>query len=55
LHQGENGLVLESIVETSKTMSGHIRPISGLAFSPDGKILAAGIANDAIRLWQIGS
>jgi WD40 repeat protein len=36
-------------------ISGHSWPLFSLAFSPDGKTLATGGYNKAVRLWELGS
>jgi WD40 repeat protein len=32
---------------------GHVGPVVGLAYSPDGKWLASGSAGDSIKLWAM--
>ncbi len=36
----------------SKTLEGHTQPVTGLAWSPDGKILASSSLDETVRLWR---
>ncbi|MCH8922293.1 MAG: WD40 repeat domain-containing protein, partial [Planctomycetes bacterium] len=50
-----NGWVSLVDVKTAKYMSylkGHTAPVSGMAFSPDGKLLVTGSADHSVRLWN---
>jgi len=38
---------------TLNTLIGHINPVSSVAFSPNGQILASGSMDNTIRLWQV--
>jgi WD40 repeat protein len=39
--------------ELISTIRGQPNVIFSLAFSPDGKLLAAGCADSTVRLWQV--
>jgi pimeloyl-ACP methyl ester carboxylesterase len=38
-----------------RTLQGHSGRVTGLAFSPDGKVLASGSADNTIKLWSTAS
>lgn len=38
--------------QETAVLSGHVRYVTGLAYSPDGKLLASGGADDTLRIWN---
>jgi hypothetical protein len=44
-----------TVVRSIRTLSGHSRKVIGLAFSPDGTLLATCSADYTARLWHIGT
>jgi len=36
-----------------RTLSGHTRPVTSLAFSPDGKMLASSSNDYTFKLWDV--
>jgi WD40 repeat protein/tRNA A-37 threonylcarbamoyl transferase component Bud32 len=42
-----------STAAPSTVLKGHTRAVSAVAFSPDGKLLAAGSSDNTVTLWQV--
>ena len=40
-------------LELRLTLTGHTRTVHTVAFSPDGKTLASGGGDEAIKLWDV--
>jgi WD40 repeat protein/DNA-binding SARP family transcriptional activator len=44
-----------SVSRVERTLFGHELEVSGLAFSPDGKLLASGSVDTVVRIWEVDS
>lgn len=43
------------LFRTAAKLSGHSGAVRGLAFSPDGCLLASGSDDTMVRVWDVGS
>jgi WD40 repeat protein len=41
--------------QSLKTLSGHTHPVSSVALSPDGRLLASGSFDQTVRLWEVNT